>query len=195
MRAMCAMRAPLPLYYCRNPHAHTQESTARINSLDFHRTENLLVTASDDDSVHLFNTASGSWEKPLMSRKYGAHNVIFTHAPTAVVYATNKVRGPRGPLAGSEGVCRSLQPGQLCACCAAAAATAAAASAAAAFWVQQCSRRCITGTAGSANCRGKVIAGTLNLSRWLFARFQENAGAMSPQDNHALRYCSLHDNK
>lgn len=31
-----------------------------ISSLDFHRTEDLLITASEDDSVRLYNIATAS---------------------------------------------------------------------------------------------------------------------------------------
>ena len=31
-----------------------------INSMDFHRTEDFLVTASDDESIRLYNTAKAS---------------------------------------------------------------------------------------------------------------------------------------
>lgn len=33
---------------------------AKINSLDFHRTEDLLITASDDESIRLYNISSGT---------------------------------------------------------------------------------------------------------------------------------------
>eukprot|EP00983_Pelagomonas_calceolata_P109195 1159533-Pelagomonas_calceolata.AAC.1 len=35
-----------------------QDNQARINSMDFHRTEDMLVTASDDDSIHVYNTGA-----------------------------------------------------------------------------------------------------------------------------------------
>lgn len=35
------------------------DSTARINSISFHRTEDLLVSASDDDTIQLYNTQTG----------------------------------------------------------------------------------------------------------------------------------------
>lgn len=36
-----------------------QDFQSKVNSLDFHRTEDLLITASDDDSIRLYNTATG----------------------------------------------------------------------------------------------------------------------------------------
>lgn len=67
-----------------------KENTGRINSLDFHRREDLLVTAGEDDSVHLYNINSGTVEKTVYSRKYGVSHIRFTHHPQSVVYASNK---------------------------------------------------------------------------------------------------------
>lgn len=39
------------------------DPTARINSISFHRTEDLLVSASDDDTIRLYNTQTGSESK------------------------------------------------------------------------------------------------------------------------------------
>ncbi len=70
-----------------------QDSEATINSLDFHRTENLLVTASDDDSIHLYNTSAGEHVgHPLFSKKYGVSHIRFTHHRNSVIYASTKVR-------------------------------------------------------------------------------------------------------
>ena len=72
-------------------HDVTQNYQGRINSLDFHRSEDLLVTASDDDAIRLYNTQNGSEIKQLFSKKHGVCNICYTHAPQAVVYASNKV--------------------------------------------------------------------------------------------------------
>jgi WD40 repeat protein len=63
----------------------------RINSIDFHRTEDLLVMGCDNDSIHMFNTATGTVGSTLHSKKYGVQNICFTHHPHNVVYASNKV--------------------------------------------------------------------------------------------------------
>lgn len=68
-----------------------QNYQGRVNSLDFHRSEDLLVTAGDDDAIRLYNTQNGSEIKQLFSKKYGVCNICYTHAPQAVVYASNKV--------------------------------------------------------------------------------------------------------
>lgn len=64
---------------------------ARINSIDFHRLEDLLVTASEDDSINVYDTSRGSLVKTLHSKKYGVANVKFTHSHHAVLYASSKV--------------------------------------------------------------------------------------------------------
>ncbi|AQK91885.1 Transducin/WD40 repeat-like superfamily protein [Zea mays] len=35
--------------------------TGKINCLDFHRTEDLMITSSEDDSIRLYNITSATW--------------------------------------------------------------------------------------------------------------------------------------
>ncbi|GAB4813270.1 hypothetical protein N2152v2_000316 [Parachlorella kessleri] len=63
---------------------------ACINSLDFHRTEDLLVTASDDDVIEVYNTQTATVTQRLLSKKYGVANCVFTHDPNSVIYSSNK---------------------------------------------------------------------------------------------------------
>ena len=89
--AVCrlARRAAL---LCASPEAQPpQDYKARINSLAFHRAQDLLATASDDDSIHLYNVHAGSQSKFVQSKKYGASHLCFTHAEDAVLHATTKV--------------------------------------------------------------------------------------------------------
>lgn len=73
---------------------------ARVNSLSFHRVEDRLVTATDDDGIRLYDTARGTEThmptaqagEPVWSRKYGVANICFTHDPYSVLYSSNKVR-------------------------------------------------------------------------------------------------------
>jgi len=62
-----------------------------VNSIDFHRSEDLLVTAGEDDAIRLYNTQTGMEIKHLFSKKHGVCNLCYTHAPQAVVHASNKV--------------------------------------------------------------------------------------------------------
>ncbi|XP_039143338.1 protein ANTHESIS POMOTING FACTOR 1 [Dioscorea cayenensis subsp. rotundata] len=56
-----------------------------ISSLDFHRTEDLLITASEDDSVRLYNIATASLLKTTYHKKHGADRVCFTHHPSSII--------------------------------------------------------------------------------------------------------------
>lgn len=76
----------------------TQDNAQRINSIDFHRTEDYLITGSDDDSIHVYNTSTGILQDTLFSKKYGVANICFTHAPTCALYATRKVSIAKGEV-------------------------------------------------------------------------------------------------
>ncbi|EEH60425.1 COMPASS/Set1C complex protein [Micromonas pusilla CCMP1545] len=65
-----------------------RDHTGPINSLDFHHTEDVMVTVGDDDALHLYRTNTGQLLKTLYSKKYGCSCVTFTHASQAVVYAS-----------------------------------------------------------------------------------------------------------
>ena len=65
----------------------------RINSLDFHRVEDWLAVAGEDDSLHLYNTQTGTQHKLLHSKKYGVGQIRFTHSPDAVLHTSTRVRG------------------------------------------------------------------------------------------------------
>ncbi|KAF8390475.1 hypothetical protein HHK36_025001 [Tetracentron sinense] len=57
----------------------------KINSVDFHRTEDLLVTASEDDSVRLYDIANATLLKTTYHKKHGADHICFTHHPSSVI--------------------------------------------------------------------------------------------------------------
>lgn len=62
----------------------------KINSLDFHRTEDLLVTASDDDSIRLYDTLNATSLKTIHSKKHGVDQICFTHHINSVIYSSKK---------------------------------------------------------------------------------------------------------
>jgi COMPASS component SWD2 len=68
----------------------------RINSLDFHRTSDLLVTASDDGVLAVYDCESGERTAAAGAGRAGCACVAWTHAPTAVVYAANPAGGEGG---------------------------------------------------------------------------------------------------
>ncbi|XP_078168512.1 transducin/WD40 repeat-like superfamily protein [Carex rostrata] len=57
----------------------------KISSLDFHRTDDLLLTASEDDSIRLYNTTTASLSKMTYHKKHGADKVCFTHHPSSIL--------------------------------------------------------------------------------------------------------------
>jgi len=66
-----------------------KDNTNKINSLDFHQDGELLVTAADDESVHLYDTNTGVLKKTLYSKKYGVNLIRFTHNQAEVICASN----------------------------------------------------------------------------------------------------------
>ncbi|KAK3032089.1 hypothetical protein RJ639_036303 [Escallonia herrerae] len=57
----------------------------KINALDFHRAEDLLVTASEDDSVRLYDIANAKLLKTTYHKNHGADRICFTHHPSSVI--------------------------------------------------------------------------------------------------------------
>ena len=71
-----------------------RDHTSAVNALDFHHTEDALVTTGDDDAIHLYNTNTGAKTRTLYSKKYGCTNVCFPHSAAAVIYGSrNKGAG------------------------------------------------------------------------------------------------------
>ncbi|KAL7094861.1 hypothetical protein ACP275_11G131000 [Erythranthe tilingii] len=57
----------------------------KINSIDFHRTADLLVTSCDDDSVRFYDISSAKLLKTTYHKKHGADRICFTHHPSSVI--------------------------------------------------------------------------------------------------------------
>lgn len=65
-----------------------RDYNGRISSLDFHKASNHLVTASDDESIRLYDIANATCLKTINSKKYGVDLVCFTSHPTTVLYSS-----------------------------------------------------------------------------------------------------------
>lgn len=65
-----------------------KDNANKINSIDFYHDGELMVSASDDESVHVYNTVSGEMQKVVLSKKYGVDQIRFTHAKDAVICAS-----------------------------------------------------------------------------------------------------------
>ncbi|KAJ8764416.1 hypothetical protein K2173_006156 [Erythroxylum novogranatense] len=65
-----------------------RDYNGRISSLDFHKASSYLVTASDDESIRLYDVSTATCLKTINSKKYGVDLVCFTSHPTTVIYSS-----------------------------------------------------------------------------------------------------------
>ncbi|KAK2662298.1 hypothetical protein Ddye_000872 [Dipteronia dyeriana] len=65
-----------------------KDYSGRISSMDFHKSVSYLVTASDDESIRLYDVNGGTCLKTINSKKYGVDLVRFTSHPTTVIYSS-----------------------------------------------------------------------------------------------------------
>lgn len=69
-----------------------RENNEKINSIDFSPTGESLISASDDDSIVIYDCfIEGKPKRTLYSKKYGVDHINYTHAGNTVIYASNKV--------------------------------------------------------------------------------------------------------
>ena len=71
--------------------ARSPERASNVTSLDFDDQGELLVAASDDETMHIFDIKEGKKTKTVPSKKYGVHLARFTHHSRQVLYASTKV--------------------------------------------------------------------------------------------------------
>ncbi|KAF2453215.1 WD repeat-containing protein 82 [Lineolata rhizophorae] len=62
-----------------------------VTSMDFDDSGELLLLARDDETLQIYNCREGKHAKEAKSHKYGVHLARFTHASSAVIYASTKV--------------------------------------------------------------------------------------------------------
>ncbi|XP_062196496.1 protein ANTHESIS POMOTING FACTOR 1-like isoform X1 [Phragmites australis] len=66
-----------------------RDYNGRISSMDFHsKATNYLVTASDDESIRLYDIQNAVCLKTINSKKYGVELVCFTDNPALVLYSS-----------------------------------------------------------------------------------------------------------
>ncbi|BBH08012.1 Transducin/WD40 repeat-like superfamily protein [Prunus dulcis] len=65
-----------------------RDYSGRISSLDFHKATSYVVTASDDESIRLYDVSTATCLKTINSKKYGVDLVCFTSHPTTVIYSS-----------------------------------------------------------------------------------------------------------
>ncbi|OVA04907.1 WD40 repeat [Macleaya cordata] len=65
-----------------------RDYNGRISSMDFHKASSFLVTASDDESIRLYDVTNAACLKTINSKKYGVDLVCFTSNPATVIYSS-----------------------------------------------------------------------------------------------------------
>lgn len=68
-----------------------RENTDRINSIDFSKSGDTMISSSDDDSIVIYDCEKGTHKRTLNSKKYGVDLIHYTHAPNTAVHSSNKV--------------------------------------------------------------------------------------------------------
>nr|CAG8523623.1 13105_t:CDS:2 [Entrophospora candida] len=66
------------------------ENSRPITSIDFDSEGKICVTASEDDSINVYDCPRGRHKKLLLSKKYGVHLTRFTHLSSNILYASTK---------------------------------------------------------------------------------------------------------
>ncbi|XP_065839169.1 WD repeat-containing protein 82-like isoform X2 [Oscarella lobularis] len=67
-----------------------RENSAPINAFDYWPNGDSLITSSNDDSIVIYDCKDGKSKRTVYSKKYGCDLVRYTHAPNAVLHASNK---------------------------------------------------------------------------------------------------------
>jgi COMPASS component SWD2 len=67
----------------------SEHAATTINSVDFHHTGELLVSAASDESIHVYDCVAGREAKVLYSRKYGVDLVRFCKQKDSVLSASS----------------------------------------------------------------------------------------------------------
>jgi COMPASS component SWD2 len=70
-----------------------RQNKKRITSFDFDDTGEFLVTASEDESIGLYDCKYGRDKKTLYSKKYGIKYVKFAHTSNSILHSSTKEDG------------------------------------------------------------------------------------------------------
>lgn len=66
------------------------KNTNRINSIDFSKDGNSLISSSTDDQIVIYNTEKAKRLKDIPIRKYGVELLQFSNSPDIVLHSSNK---------------------------------------------------------------------------------------------------------
>lgn len=67
-----------------------KDAHGQINSISFHRKQDLMVAADDGGCIGVFNTFEGKKLTTMLSSRYGTSHATFTHAPRCILHASTK---------------------------------------------------------------------------------------------------------
>lgn len=68
-----------------------------VLSLDYDDPGELLMTSESDETIQIYKVREGQHDKMLLSKKYGIKLAKFTHASSAIIYASTKQNGWDSP--------------------------------------------------------------------------------------------------
>ncbi|KAF1743671.1 hypothetical protein MXB_676 [Myxobolus squamalis] len=68
-----------------------QDNSLPVNSLDISDSGEFIASASNDDSINLYDCVSAKNIKTVYSKKYGCENIRFTHSNNCIIHSSNKV--------------------------------------------------------------------------------------------------------
>ena len=65
-----------------------RDHQARINSIDFSKDGELLLSSGDDERVYIYSCQHGTQVQASQCRKYGVESARFTHDPYSIIAAS-----------------------------------------------------------------------------------------------------------
>lgn len=66
------------------------KNSNQINSIDFSKDGNTLISSSEDDSMVIYNCENGNLMQTINSKKYGVDLIQYTHDPDTAIHSSNK---------------------------------------------------------------------------------------------------------
>ena len=79
-----------------SPGRFFRDHASAVNALDFHHTEDALVTTGDDDAIHLYNTNTGVKTKTLYSKVRVFERVLHAQRGGGDLLVPEQGRGRKG---------------------------------------------------------------------------------------------------
>ncbi len=90
------------------------EQMPKIESLDFHQSEQLMVSVTTDAAIRVYDTKEGTQVKSFFSTKYGAASVQFAHHPNCIIYASSRNNPAPASARRRASICGRTAAGSIC---------------------------------------------------------------------------------